>query len=498
MLVGSTFVRKLSNDGKDIVFPNGLPGIKNNLEKWDNHDVKDQHISTDTSEVKDAKDVKYLRSAEEIPEPSNTDLVIVSPQVAAILQAEKDSFQLIIPSGLENSLHVTALSFMTAPNGLDSQTIFISAWIYMSELDKSSMSYNDMRTIVTNKKSGCGTSEEQYGLSLYVNGWQTSDMKLYLEYGGKNSGCYKIDSGLTVLQQSKWYQVALSFTSDFARIFIDGRVVGQSAENTELHSIQTRNPLIIGRYESGEYSFQGNISNVLVVSDPPDDEIELFRMVQESTQITMTNYNEFSKFSSNYHLQAFFPLSDATSEEPDSIAVDYSTLDHHGQYHFPNHVNGVNINGVKITLIDGLSTSPHKSIDIEKSKQLGLERKEIIKNSMKTVWELYKKHSYGCDELKPRSLQCNNNWGSMGVTLVDSLDTLWLMGLKDEFNDATKWVKQSLSFKHANSVSVFETTIRELGGLLAAYDLSHEEVFLDKAKELGDLLFPAFDTSTGI
>ena len=43
-----------------------------------------------------------------------------------------------------------------------------------------------------------------------------------------------------------------------------------------------------------------------------------------------------------------------------------------------------------------------------------------------------------------------------------------------------------------------QTTIRELGGLLSAYDLSGDKVFLDKARELGDLLMPAFDTPTGI
>lgn len=36
-------------------------------------------------------------------------------------------------------------------------------------------------------------------------------------------------------------------------------------------------------------------------------------------------------------------------------------------------------------------------------------------------------------KLKPSGKKGNNNWGGMGVTLVDSLDTLWLMGLKKEF-----------------------------------------------------------------
>lgn len=58
------------------------------------------------------------------------------------------------------------------------------------------------------------------------------------------------------------------------------------------------------------------------------------------------------------------------------------------------------------------------------------------------------------------------------MTLVDSLDTLWLMGMETEFADAKEWVQNSLNFEKHASISVFEITIRELGGLLGAYDLS--------------------------
>ena len=56
---------------------------------------------------------------------------------------------------------------------------------------------------------------------------------------------------------------------------------------------------------------------------------------------------------------------------------------------------------------------------------------------------------------------------------------------QDEFAAARAWVASSLSFAHGGSVSVFEVTIRELGGLLAAFDLSGDRVFLDKARRLG-------------
>lgn len=68
----------------------------------------------------------------------------------------------------------------------------------------------------------------------------------------------------------------------------------------------------------------------------------------------------------------------------------------------------------------------------------------------------------------------------MGWTLVDSMDTLAIMGLSEEFTEAVDWVKNELNFDRATDVSVFETTIRELGGLLSAYELSGDQGVLDK------------------
>ena len=117
---------------------------------------------------------------------------------------------------------------------------------------------------------------------------------------------------------------------------------------------------------------------------------------------------------------------------------------------------------------------------------------------MAHAWEGYRKHAWGSDELKPRSGVGQDNWAGIGMTLLDSLDTLWVMGMRAEFDEARAWVASRLSFDKPISVSVFETTIRALGGLLAAHDLSGDAVFLDKATDLGRRLSPAFDTPTGI
>lgn len=80
-----------------------------------------------------------------------------------------------------------------------------------------------------------------------------------------------------------------------------------------------------------------------------------------------------------------------------------------------------------------------------------------------------------------------SDWLHMGLTVVDSLDTLLIMGLKDEYAQGRQWVADKLNFDGKPSVSVFETTIRILGGLLSAYYLSDGDVlFLQRAKQLGD------------
>lgn len=86
----------------------------------------------------------------------------------------------------------------------------------------------------------------------------------------------------------------------------------------------------------------------------------------------------------------------------------------------------------------------------------------------------------------------------MGATIVDALDTLYIMGLHDEFRDGQKWIEDSLDFSVNSEVSVFEVNIRFIGGLLAAYYLSGEEIFKIKAVQLAEKLLPAFNTPTGI
>lgn len=122
-----------------------------------------------------------------------------------------------------------------------------------------------------------------------------------------------------------------------------------------------------------------------------------------------------------------------------------------------------------------------------------------VRDAFLHAWGSYKKHAWGADELRPRSKTGHDTFGNIGITLLDTLTTLWLMGLPDEFDEASNWVRDSLDFRKSNrEVSVFELIIRALGGLLGAHALSGRQIFLDKAKDLGDRLLPALTSPSGL
>ncbi|KOS43015.1 hypothetical protein ACN38_g6084 [Penicillium nordicum] len=130
-------------------------------------------------------------------------------------------------------------------------------------------------------------------------------------------------------------------------------------------------------------------------------------------------------------------------------------------------------------------------------KQERLQRLSAIKAEFAHAWKGYKEIAMGHDEVKPLSKEFEDPFNGWGATLVDSIDTLWIMQLKDEFSEALDLIK-NIDFKTSlrADIPMFETTIRYLGGLLGAYDISGHRysVLLEKAEELAEVLIGAFDT----
>ncbi|KAK3293755.1 glycoside hydrolase [Chaetomium fimeti] len=122
-------------------------------------------------------------------------------------------------------------------------------------------------------------------------------------------------------------------------------------------------------------------------------------------------------------------------------------------------------------------------------------RQQTVRAAFVKSWDSYKRQAWLRDELAPVSGGGKTTFGGWAATLVDSLDTLWIMGLTDDFHAAAAAIARlDWADTSDTAANLFETTIRHLAGLLSAYDLSGEPALLEKAKELGNMLYMAFDT----
>ena len=122
-------------------------------------------------------------------------------------------------------------------------------------------------------------------------------------------------------------------------------------------------------------------------------------------------------------------------------------------------------------------------------------RMKTVKENFAHAWEGYKAHAWMKDEVAPLSGGYRESFGGWAATLVDSLDTLWIMGFKKEFMNAVGILDQiDFSRSSGDEINIFETTIRYLGGFLSAFDLSGHTPLLAKAIQLGEMLYVAFDT----
>jgi len=261
-------------------------------------------------------------------------------------------------------------------------------------------------------------------------------------------------------------------------LYIDGQRVASKIQISR--NVQRDNPLKFGMQADGLYPFHGKLKNFIFWRETLSisDIEEVFDL--SKFKITSTSIQSMP--------MAIFTLMDAKKDQRESDAIDLISM-MRGKYH------------MMVTTYHADRRSKPEDLSeeaLKKSDELGRVRRESVKNAMKHAWSGYKQYAFGFDELKPLSHHGHNNWGGIGVTLVDSLDTLWLMGMQNEFWEAQNWVKNKLDFSHTGTVSLFETTIRELGGLLSAYDLSGDSVFLEKAEDLGKRLLSAFNTPTGI
>eukprot|EP00041_Stephanoeca_diplocostata_P028006 m.782188 g.782188 ORF g.782188 m.782188 type:complete len:983 (-) comp23289_c0_seq8:5021-7969(-) len=125
-------------------------------------------------------------------------------------------------------------------------------------------------------------------------------------------------------------------------------------------------------------------------------------------------------------------------------------------------------------------------------------------------YDSYLRYAFPKDELCPLTCSGKETWGAYALTLVDALDTLYILGNTTEFRRAVVEVTRNVDFAIDRNVSVFETNIRIVGGLLSAHEFAslpdandssapwYDGKLLDMAIDIGQRLLPAFNTPTGI
>uniref|UniRef100_A0A674NXT1 alpha-1,2-Mannosidase n=1 Tax=Takifugu rubripes TaxID=31033 RepID=A0A674NXT1_TAKRU len=156
----------------------------------------------------------------------------------------------------------------------------------------------------------------------------------------------------------------------------------------------------------------------------------------------------------------------------------------------------------------------------------GMSREEKRKNQVVEMfdhaYQNYMDHAYPADELMPltcrgrvRGLEpsrgdVDDALGKFSLTLIDTLDTLVLLNKTTEFEAAVRKVLSDVTLDNDIVVSVFETNIRVLGGLLGGHSMAlmlkergehmqwYQDELLHMAKDLGLRLLPAFNTSSGL
>ena len=114
------------------------------------------------------------------------------------------------------------------------------------------------------------------------------------------------------------------------------------------------------------------------------------------------------------------------------------------------------------------------------------------------AWNGYKQFAWGHDQLLPLSASYQEFFvpgHPVGLSIVEALDTLYVMGLDDELTLGVDWIKQNLDFDIDGDFHVFEWIIRVIGGLLAGYLATGDSQLLALTKEATDRILPAFTQS---
>jgi mannosyl-oligosaccharide alpha-1,2-mannosidase len=121
-----------------------------------------------------------------------------------------------------------------------------------------------------------------------------------------------------------------------------------------------------------------------------------------------------------------------------------------------------------------------------------------VRDEFLHAWNGYKRFAWGSDEVRTVSGTASDFFvpgHSIGLSIIEALDTLYVMGLDDELHLCVEWLRSHLDFDIDGSVQMFEAVIRVVAGLQAGYFATGETFMLDGARDLADRLLVCFTKS---
>ena len=124
-----------------------------------------------------------------------------------------------------------------------------------------------------------------------------------------------------------------------------------------------------------------------------------------------------------------------------------------------------------------------------------------IRNEFLHAWNGYKKFAWGHDQVNPIAGTYNEffvDGHPIGLSMIEALDTLYVMELDDELDASVKWIDANVNFDIDGNFHVFEAIIRVVGGLIAGYLAIKDKKLLSLAVDITDRLMPAFASPTGL
>ncbi|KAI0477799.1 glycoside hydrolase family 47 protein [Xylariaceae sp. FL0804] len=141
------------------------------------------------------------------------------------------------------------------------------------------------------------------------------------------------------------------------------------------------------------------------------------------------------------------------------------------------------------------------------------DRLAAIEDIFQVSWDGYYKYAFPHDSLLPISRTWEDDRNGWGASAVDAISTALIMGNQEVVDIVVEHIKTvnfTMTAVNETSVSLFETTIRYLGGMLSAHDFlagprrsmlrneSDLAAILGQATTLAEQLSVAFDTPSGV